>query len=186
MSPRRDPTQGDRQDREAIADAPEWARALDKKITSFLRVYETLRAEGFLRYEINVAGDLVMGDKGGDTNIHGNVGALAQTGALQVIGSITQNITALQSNPETQQAAEGFKQLSEAIQKSSEIPSERERKRYLEDIEELTAQAAKSKPQREKGVVGPITDRLAALCGAAGGLATVWQVAGPSILALFA
>lgn len=182
-----DPT-GDPPEREAIADAPEWARALDKKISSLLKIYEFCQAEGFFQVEIiNVVGrDLVTGDKGGDTTIHGNVGALAQTGAFQVVGSITQNITALESNPETRQAAEGFKQLSEAIQKSDGIPSERERRRYLEDIEELTAQAAKPKPQREKGITGPIIDRLAALCGAAGGLATVWQVAGPSILALFA
>jgi hypothetical protein len=139
--------------------------------------------EGFIKIEIK--GDLVMGDKGGDTTIHGNVGALAQTGAFQVVGSITQNIATLEANPETRPTAEAFKQLSDAIQASPEIPSERERKRHLEDIEELTAQAAKPKAEREKGVFGPIIERFATLCGGAGGLATVWQVAGPTIMAFF-
>lgn len=145
-----------------------------------------IRVEGPIIWieNVTVQGNLVS-EKGGDTNIVGNVGALAQTGALQVVDSITQNIATLQNNPKTSKAADAFKQLTEAIQQSDDLPSERERKRYLEDIDELTAQAVKAKAEREPGVVGPIIDRLTALCGAAGGLAAVWQAAGPAILALF-
>jgi hypothetical protein len=150
-----------------------------------LCVLEAIRTEAFFNAEIH--GDIVMGDKT-DSSVHisGTVGAFAQSGALQIItGSINQKITSLQNDPETKPAADALKQLADAIQVSKEILSERERKRHLEDIEELTAQAARPKAEREKGVYGPIIDRLMSLCEGAGGLAAIWAVAGPTITALF-
>lgn len=153
------------------------------------RSVDALKIEVFFKTEIY--GDVMMIDDNhtdSSINISGGstVGAIAQSGAVQIIrGSITQHITSLQNNPETKPGADALKQLADAIAVSEEIPSERERKRHLEDIEELTVQAARPKADREKGVFGPIIDRLMGLCGGAGGLAAVWAVAGPTITALF-
>jgi hypothetical protein len=141
-------------------------------------------AEGFFKLEIG--GDLVVNDSSIKVSGGSAVGAIAQGNAIQIIrGSITQHITSLQNNPETKPGADALKRLADAIAGSDEIPSERERKRHLEDIEELAVQAARPKAEREKGVYGPILDRFAGLWSGAGGVAAVWTVVGPTITALF-
>jgi len=169
---------------------PKWAQILSEEIRQLRqdlkRFLEVPRIDTFITTEIY--GDMVVIDKSTDASVHitGSVGAFAQSGAVQIVtGSINQNITSLQNNPDTKAAADALKQLADAIAASAEIPSERERKRHLEDIDELTAQAARPKAEREKGVFGPILDRLAGLCSGAGGLAAIWSVAGPTITAFF-
>jgi hypothetical protein len=174
-----------------------WAQALSEEIRQLRhdlrRFVEAPKTETFVIAEASIKaeihGDIVMGNKSStDSSVHisGTVGAFAQSGAVQIItGSINQRITSLQNDPETKPAADALKKLTDAVVVSQDIPSERERKRYLEDIEELTAQAARPKAEREKGVYGPIIDRLMSLCSGAGGLAAIWAVAGPTITTLF-
>ena len=135
---------------------------------------------------VEVKGDIMVDNSTTDSSIHVGRDAvgIAQTGATQqFMGDIRQNTTQLQSNPETRAAAEAINKLSDAIAKSPDVPSEYERETYLRDLKMLSEQAALPKEKRQP--VTPIIDRISGFCSGAGGLAAIWAVAGPPIIALF-
>jgi len=158
-------------------------------LTVLQHLVETPRIVNFISVEldesVSVEGALVVDKSATDASTHigGNVGALAQSGAMQFVGPITQNVTQLQSNPETKAAAEAIKKLADAIATSAEVPSEYERETYLMDLRMLSEQAAL--PREKRQPVTPIIDRIAGFCSGAGGLAAIWSVAGPPLMALF-
>ncbi len=162
----------------------EQRRTVEAALQRFDRIVENVRPINYINFEKGSV--TIMVDKSStdvSTHIAGNVGALAQTGAIQFIGSIEQNITQLQNNPETKAAAEAIKKLAEAIRTSPDVPSEYERETYLRDLNMLSEQAALPKEKRQP--VTPIIDRIAGFCSGAGGLAAIWAVAGPPLMALF-
>jgi len=75
-------------------------------------------------------------------------------------------------------------QLTGAIATSQAL-AEDVRKDVLDGIQVLLEQAKAPPAERKRIVFKPIIDTIANICGGAGGLFTVWQVAGPAIGAFF-
>jgi hypothetical protein len=128
-----------------------------------------------------IRGDGVVSGKRGDIHFHDRVGAVAMDNAVQFVSEINQTLVPLQSDLATKPAADALKQLADAIAASK--ASEYERETHLRDVKMLSEQAALSKGERS--TVMPALDRLAGFCSGTGGIATIWQVVGPPILALF-
>ena len=145
------------------------------------RLAEKPSVTNYIGRDLN-EGDTVEGDKRGDTSFSGITTGVAMDRATQTISEIHQTITQLQADPETKAGADALQKLAEAISKSAAPPYEREL--HLRDVKMLSEQAALPKEKRQS-VTGAL-DRLFNFCAGAGGIAAVWTVVGPPILALFA
>jgi hypothetical protein len=81
--------------------------------------------------------------------------------------------------------AKALKELTEAVASCQEISSEA-RSDILENLEELSKQAALTPEKRAKaGVIKSILSGVGASIGAVAGLAKIWSVWGNSIRAFF-
>ena len=176
-------------------EAPNWARLFEglSEEVRILRatierresvpVIQFILAETFIQAGVSIVVDQ---SKITNTTISGGTqGAVIIESQQVTIGAIQQNISTLETDPQAKDVAGALKRLTNAIKASSDIGSEEDRHALLEGIEELTFQAGRPAPQRKKGILGPIIDRLSAVCAGAGGLVAVWQAAEPVIRAYF-
>jgi hypothetical protein len=114
---------------------------------------------------------------------HSNVG-LVNTGEIAEVRSIAMNISTLfQSGHE--EIAEALTAMTEAVTNNKEITPEQQTY-LLENLEELSTQAAHEPDQRAKpGVIKSLISGIAMTISTAGGLAEVWNTWGPVITAFF-
>jgi hypothetical protein len=129
-----------------------------------------------------LAATSIIGDKKMNIHINGDVGVL-NTGEIRDVQSINANVNSLVESGH-KSAAEALTQLTEAITSSTEL-SDTDRTEMLQQLNELSRQAASPESERSRGVAKAILGSVAATLGAAGGLAEVWSTWGPQIAAFF-
>ena len=109
---------------------------------------------------------------------------ILNTGEIEDVQSISVNLSTLAEAGHTEVAA-ALKALTEAVAASREISSD-ERTYILDNLEELSKQAALAANERTKNsVIKSIFSGVASSLGAAGGLAEVWSTWGNVIRAFF-
>lgn len=117
-------------------------------------------------------------------NLSNSAIGVLNTGEIENVHSISVNVAALAESG-NEEVAKALKELTEAVASSQEISSE-ERSEILENLEELSKQAALAREERAKaGVIKSILSGVGASIGAAAGLAKIWSVWGNSIRTFF-
>jgi len=149
----------------------------------------------FLNFEarvekINVAGQPTRSSTRGattyKTEIHlsnSTIGIL-NTGEIENVRSISVNVSTLAESGHAE-IAKAIKELTETVAANQELPAD-ERSYILENLEELSRQAALPPEERAKsGVIKSLVSGVGASLSAAGGLAEVWSTWGVPIRAFF-
>ncbi len=139
--------------------------------------------------KINVAGQATRSSSRGatyKTEIHlsnSTIGIL-NTGEIEDVQSISVNVSTLAESGHAE-IAKAIKELTEAVAANQNLPAD-DRAYLLENLEELSRQAALPPEQRAKsGVIKSLVSGLAGSLSAAGGLAEVWSTWGAPIRAFF-
>jgi hypothetical protein len=105
-------------------------------------------------------------------------------GEIKKVGSISANVSTLSESGHAE-IARAIKELTEAIAESQELSAD-ERTYILENLDELSKQAALSPDERAKtGVIKSLVSGVGGSLSAAGGLAEVWTTWGWAIRAFF-
>lgn len=113
----------------------------------------------------NSAMNLLIGNAINDVqHISSNVSMLAESGKIEI--------------------AEALKKLTEGVAESTEL-SDEDKADVLQNLEELSRQAALEPDQRKAGVIKSILLGISYTLAAAGGSAEVWSTWGPAIRAYF-
>lgn len=109
---------------------------------------------------------------------------MLNTGQIRDVQNISINVSALTESGNSD-VAQALKTITEAVAASQEI-SDEERTEFLDQLEELSSQAALSPDKRAKpGVIKGLLSGLSVGLSAAGALAGVWSTWGASIKAFF-
>ncbi|HEX8609287.1 MAG TPA: hypothetical protein VF679_11660 [Pedobacter sp.] len=117
-------------------------------------------------------------------NLQNSTIGILNAGEIENVQSISVNVSSL-VNSGHDEVAKALKELTEAVASSSEISPD-ERAYVLENLEELSKQAALLPGERAKsGVLKSVLSGVASTLGAAGGLAEVWSTWGSMIRAFF-
>ncbi|MDZ7337362.1 MAG: hypothetical protein ONB30_02345 [candidate division KSB1 bacterium] len=139
------------------------------------RVTKTLLQQGLQKISSNSKVEI---------HLHHSTLGVLNTGEIENVHSISVNVSTL-SDSGFPEVANALKILTEAIADSQEIASA-QRAELLEQIEELSSQAARKPGERTKaGVIKAILTSLATTLSAAGGLAEVWSTWGPVVTRFF-
>lgn len=132
-------------------------------------------------YHVNITVNNVQNS----THISGGVVGALNVNGSQVVNSISIKIRELTNNPESRDVANAFQELMEAITSELNPLTEPQRGEALQQVEYLAQQASAPANQRSAGMVSAAMNALANTCEAAGGLATAWQIFGPTISGFF-
>lgn len=117
-------------------------------------------------------------------NLQNSTIGILNAGEIEDVQSISVNVSSLVESGHDE-VAKALKELTEAVAASSEI-SPGERAYVLENLEEISKQAALPSEERAKpGVLKSVLSGVASTLGAAGGLAEVWSTWGNVIRAFF-
>jgi len=119
-----------------------------------------------------------------DINLHDSSIGVLNAGEVKDIESISVNVTALSSKGYSE-VADALKALAESVTRSAEM-SPRERTELLDNLEELSRQAALAEKKRAKpAVIKSILLGISTTLAGVGGLAEVWSTWGPTIQGFF-
>jgi stage III sporulation protein SpoIIIAA len=117
-------------------------------------------------------------------NIDRSVIGMLNAGQIQDVQNISVNVTSLVESGNSG-VAQALKNITEAVAASQEV-NEEQRSEILDQLDELSSQAALPSDKRAKlGVIKAVLASLATTLGAAGGLAEVWSTWGPAICTFF-
>lgn len=103
--------------------------------------------------------------------------------AINDVQHISSNVSMLAESGNTE-IAEALKKVTEAVAESTGL-SDEDRADVLQNLEELSRQAALEPNQRKAGVIKSILLGISSTLAAAGGSAEVWSTWGPAIRAYF-
>lgn len=117
-------------------------------------------------------------------NLQNSTVGVLNAGEIENVKSISVNVSTLAKSGHDDVAV-ALKELTEAVADSTEISPD-ERAYVLENLEELSKQAALAPEERAKsGVIKSILSGVATTLSAAGGLAEVWSTWGSAIRVFF-
>ncbi len=119
-----------------------------------------------------------------DISLHDSSIGVLNAGEIRNIESISVSVTALSSKGYSE-VADALKALTESVTRSAEM-SPRERTELLDNLEELSRQAALAEKKRAKpAVIKSILLGISTTLAGVGGLAEVWSTWGPTIQRFF-
>ncbi len=119
-----------------------------------------------------------------DISLHDSSIGVLNTGEIRNIESISVSVTALSSKGYSE-VANALKALTESVTRSAEM-SPRERTELLDNLEELSRQAALAEKKRAKpAVIKSILLGISTTLAGVGGVAEVWSTWGPTIQRFF-
>jgi len=119
-----------------------------------------------------------------DINLHDSSIGVLNAGEIKDIESISVNVTALSSKGYSEVAG-ALKALTESVTRSAEMRP-RDRTELLDNLDELSRQAALAEKKRAKpAVIKSILLGISTALAGAGGLAEVWSTWGPTIQRFF-
>lgn len=119
-------------------------------------------------------------------NIHGSAVGVLNTGERASLQDIDVSL-AVVAKAGNKDVAEALKSLTQAVAviESEEDLSPEDRAAVLDQLRELTAQAAQPEGARRAGLVKALLQSLGSSLQAAGGLAEVWETWGPTLQEFF-
>lgn len=138
------------------------------------KIDELSPAKEVIRVEV-----LIMNN---NVSISGSTIANLSIGSQQTIGRINQSVGDLKGDPAKAAFADAMARLTEAIA-TSPAGSDEHRAELLEAVDFVLDEGKKEPGARKRVSLGRFVKILAEGCGAAGGLASVWAVAEPTVRA---